>query len=218
MGKFTHFVYGIKWVRLSQRTPGPAQDWLPASGSRPPVDSEKCLKIVGCTSLLLILFQSLIEVREHVCGGLEAHREPNQAFRDSYLLTFFWTETSVGSRNWPGNERLNPAKAWGADGDGGILDKAFCQFHTSLQLKTQHTAKAVEKLPCPVMLRMAGEPGIVHRFNLWSTLEKSGDLHCTGILLSHPHCQGLDAAMEKKAGVRIESSSKMVELVGDLAD
>ena len=121
---------------------------------------------MGCTSSLLIRFQSLMEVRENVCGGLEAHRQPYQAFRDSYLFTFFWTETGVGSCNWSGDERLNPTEAWGADRDGGIPDKAFCQFNTSFQLKTQHAAKAVEKLPRPVMLRMASKPGIVHRLHL----------------------------------------------------
>jgi hypothetical protein len=48
---FTQKWYGKKWVRLNRRTLGPAQDWLPDSGSSPLVDSDKCLEILRGASL-----------------------------------------------------------------------------------------------------------------------------------------------------------------------
>src|SRR5262245_11404658 len=97
-------------------------------------------------------------------------------------------------------------------------DEPFGCVDSVLDLKAQHSAKAVEELVRALMLRMAFEARIVDRRNGWMRAEETGHCQRTAILMRHAQRECLHAAMQKKCCVRIQRPAEMVQLARDPID
>ena len=65
---------------------------------------------------------------------------------------------------------------------------------------------------------MAFKARVVDFRDCWVSFQNLRNSQRTLILIFHPHCQGLYAAVQEETGVRIEGASKVIEFVGDRFD
>ena len=119
-------------------------------------------------------------------------------------------------RGRPRGERLDAAQADRVHDQLQPAQERVGLGRVGLELEARHAAEAREETTGALVLRVAGQAGIVDLRHLRVALQPRRHLERALVLRRHPQRERLDATLEQEAGVGVGAAAQVDELVPDL--